>query len=214
MPRICPLVTLALLLSSISAIAGDGMEKHIFFEYYRAFHTEMLHGKVEVRSGPLEMCVKLRHGPLERMEYDDSPKHVAITGNSCYAHVMLLKARPHNGYRPESYAEELYRRLDFKSFRNSSRQKMVEENQHAFADLKGFEYAFEGKYSVYRDDGDWMEGACVISDADLNGNGEPDWLIAVEAYARTGTLRYNSIVVAYDVKPTGLIKVEDLVPVE
>lgn len=217
MPRTCRLALLALLLFSLPAVAGDGTEKHIFFEYYRRF-GEAFRAHVEknaaISTADLARKACLTFGEdIDRAIYPDKPKHVAITNNSCYAHVMLLKAGPHDGYRPESYAEEeLYRRLDFKSFLNSSRQKMEEENQHAFADLKGYKYSFEGNYAVYRDDGDWHEGACILSDADLNGNGEPDWLINVEAFARTGTLRSYSIVVAYDVKPTGLIKVEDLIP--
>lgn len=219
MKKFLHLIAAFAVLAPFTAFAKESIDDFIFFEFYRssfkAFRKHVDANQALKKAGAdelLDICWQVAKNEAVK-KYPDEPEGVDVTGMCCYAEVPLLKARPHKGYRPASYAEEFFRRLDFKTFLNSTRQRMVEDDQHALADLKGEPYVIRGKYCLTLDEEYWHEAGCVVADADINGNGKPDWLIAWETYPKKGgTLRLYTMLAAYDVEPTGLIEAVNLDP--
>ena len=120
----------------------------------------------------------------------------------------LQNAKPHNGYRPKSYAVELFNRLDLGSFPTDIVvNERVVEGMKTLANFKLPFVRIEDDYTiVYNEPEVWWEKIMVVSDADINGNGKPDWFLDQQDKALRGSAVDCTPLVIYDVEPTGLLK--------
>lgn len=126
---------------------------------------------------------------------------------ACIALEQMQLAKPHNGYRPESHTSELLNRLDLRSFYNAPEGDLDSPDKHTLADLNDSNIKLVGDREIFRQvDNLWLTRFFIFSDADLNGNGEPDWIFMGTEKALDVPYLECNVFVIYDVKPTGLLK--------
>jgi len=58
---------------------------------------------------------------------------------------------------------------------------------------------------VEKDTEDWHFKLVVLADADLDQNGEPDWIMFLSDEAKKGSYRGYSTIIIYNAKPDGLL---------
>lgn len=125
----------------------------------------------------------------------------------CIYYELLQKAKPHNGYRPKSHTEELMKRLDLRSFYNQPSGSLDSPDKHTLNDLNDPNIQLLNESEIFRPVGDLAETRFhIFADADLNGNGEPDWVFGTTEHALDVNFLYCNVFVIYDVKPTGMLK--------
>lgn len=115
---------------------------------------------------------------------------------TCAAVGMLIKATPQltARYHPQSYGQELYARLDLSSFPTSFGPRL--DPQHQTFKSFGNTSFHTAKYALVYDTADWHLSLRVVATADVDGNGQADWLVWLTDEAKTGNYRgYNQVII-------------------
>ena len=182
------------------------------YKNYDAFLLKK-RGEVEFESGakPANCAEYLEALKTSEVRYGQYHRTMSCQFSGCVPAEIIKKGQPHAGYSPKSYSEELKNRFDFQSFRNSFRKRMeIDHKIRTMADLKSPFVKVVNPYMLVFEDADWYEQIELEADADLNGNGKPDWLISVVEKAIGGTLFDCSVLIVYDVEPTGLLTASEV----
>jgi hypothetical protein len=112
----------------------------------------------------------------------------------CDSLSLLRQAGPlgSSEYRPESYGQELLRRLDLHGFLSSLRP-MIDDERFTLADLPGGTVRVE-PHAVTVETADWSCRFEVV--ADVYAGGGHDWLIWFSDVAKNGNYRGYAVLVA------------------
>lgn len=114
----------------------------------------------------------------------------------CDALALLRGAGPPAaaGYRPNSYGQELLRRLDLRGFRSSLRP-LLDDSHATLGGLLGAVATVE-RYAVTVKTADWSYRFEVVADIE-SATGQHDWLVWLSDEAKDGNYRdYQTLVVA------------------
>ncbi|MGD9386414.1 MAG: hypothetical protein PVF28_07655, partial [Thioalkalispiraceae bacterium] len=95
-----------------------------------------------------------------------------------------------------STGEALATRLDLRTF-PSSLFRRVDDNAYTLKQVAGKQTSSTQHTVVYETD-DWFYRLEVVAQADLNKNGEPDWIVWLFDEAKTGNYRSYQTLIIYD----------------
>ena len=214
------LLTMTLFLPHLSLAAKDSpIDQYIFGDFYQnAYHSldaflVKSRGNVEFVNGAHATTCAEYLEALKVSEVTDgvNNKMEECPFTGCVIAATMQRGKPHNGYRPKSYSQELEKRLDLRSFYNSLHLRFGKDTtKHTIADLKNPHVSLKDQYAVVIDEDDWFERIGINSDADFNGNGKPDWLISLFEKSIGGTLHDCNVFIVYDAEPTGLLKASEV----
>lgn len=214
MKRLLLVVTaiISILAPAFAFAGGDRVEDHIFTDYVRQLYRDRTSLIAEKRT-PFKFTSGRVVDDCTGFLEEEMTSAVAdqwgyCEYNKCHVLDAFMKAAPSFGYIPESYSKELLERMEWKLIldlvypdRADTVRTIAGVNDPLvkMPDKYGLERVTEGglDYLVF-----------FVSDADLNGNSKPDWLITYNHKWQLGTERECLTGIIWDVEPTGPLRVD------
>lgn len=210
-------IILGMCLSILAAVAcagSGGVETQIFSARFQKIYrdraelmTEKRH-QLEFDSGVVVDDCK---GYLEAEKTSTPTSSLTACGyDICHVLDAFGKAAPSTGYKPESYSRELLERFEWRGILEGFEQE--EKSGRTLSEIRDPLLTAVDKYSLKRDEKEVVDfSLTVLSDADLNGNGKPDWLISYfeKWYGGSGISCLTGVI--WDAGPAGPLEA-DLYP--
>jgi hypothetical protein len=116
---------------------------------------------------------------------------------------VVRRSKPIAGYRPTSYGEELYRRLDLRTFRSTLRQRLNDEI--TLSQIKSGRVTV-GKDSVDLEFDDWRINFKVVASLDINGEQKTDWIVWLADESKLGNYKAYSTLIIRNIDKKNLLK--------
>lgn len=207
------IVAIVSMIAPVGVFAGsDRVEDHIFTDYVRRVYRDRAALMAEKRahfkfsSGRVvEDCTGFLEEEMNSaVDNDWGYCDYAI----CHVLYAFMKAAPSSGYKPESFSKELLERLEWKLILDLAYPDRIGPAR-TLAVVNDPLLKMASKFRLERNMEEGLYYSLnVLSDADLNGNTKPDWLISYSHKWQLGTERECLTGIIWDVEPTGPLRVD------